>query len=242
MEKEQFENYNPDIRARIKFESDYINEYVGGTILMKRDSKTSEEDEFKIKYPDGNMPDIPKPIMSDIVIGLLNSKSKLVLFTNLAFRIESLSCDIQRDINEDDEFVPINSISFDLVLSIPEDRTKEEMEQFINTMLLDMYDKGYSRGNISDKWHTFDDLYYHRMILTLKIAEDHLDKVTRSWKHHDGTMFDDSFIVCFETPEGYYSYHYDSKDWDLFNKVKEVEFSPEYDGHKPEDVTRLLSL
>jgi hypothetical protein len=47
--------------------------------------------------------------------------------------------------------------------------------------------------------------------------------------------------VGIETPEGNYTYHYHKDYWDLF-KVKEFAFSPPYDGHKPEDITRLLSL
>ena len=55
-------------------------------------------------------------------------------------------------------------------------------------------------------------------------------------------MFDDSFIVGIETPEGQYSYHYDLKFWDLFDDIEELEKAPKYDGHMPKDITRLLSL
>lgn len=50
------------------------------------------------------------------------------------------------------------------------------------------------------------------------------------------------FIVGIDTPEGQYSYHYHKKYWDKFKCVNELEFAPEWDGHKPEDVDRLLSL
>lgn len=52
---------------------------------------------------------------------------------------------------------------------------------------------------------------------------------------------DDSFICGIETPEGQYTYHYHLDYWDNF-KVKELEYAPEYDGHKPEDITRLNSI
>lgn len=38
-----------------------------------------------------------------------------------------------------------------------------------------------------------------------------------------------------------YKYHYHKSEWDYFN-VEELEFAPEWDGHKPKDITRLLSL
>jgi hypothetical protein len=54
-------------------------------------------------------------------------------------------------------------------------------------------------------------------------------------------MYPDYFIVGIKTPEGQYTYHYHIKYWDMFD-VKEMAFAPKWDGHKPEDVTRLLSL
>ncbi|UGO50987.1 hypothetical protein PQE70_gp134 [Bacillus phage vB_BanS_Nate] len=96
-------------------------------------------------------------------------------------------------------------------------------------------------GEFSDGYHTFNELYYHRMILFKVICHMHPDKAWKSWKHSDGTMFDGSFIVGITTPEGQYTYHYKEDNYDKF-KVKELDFAPEYDGHQPKDITRLLSL
>ncbi|QIW89797.1 hypothetical protein PQE71_gp115 [Bacillus phage Izhevsk] len=96
-------------------------------------------------------------------------------------------------------------------------------------------------GEFSDSYHTFDELYYHRMMLFLVICHTYKEQAWKSMLHSDGTMFDGSFIVGVTTPEGQYSYHYREQDYDLF-KVKELEFAPEYDGHVPSDITRLLSL
>ena len=112
----------------------------------------------------------------------------------------------------------------------------------INNIILKHKERGFSAKDISDKWHTFNELYYHRMILFLTIQKSNLDLSWKSKQHHDGTMFDDSFIVGIETPMGQYSYHYDLKYWELFEDIKELEKAPEYDGHKPNDITRLLSL
>ena len=118
---------------------------------------------------------------------------------------------------------------------------QKDFTDTINSLILLAKRQGVSTKDISDKWHTFGELYYHRMILTLALMRQNKDKAWKSKQHHDGTMFENSFICGIDTPRGQYSYHYDLEHWDLFN-IKELEKAPEYDGHKPEDVTRLLSL
>lgn len=97
------------------------------------------------------------------------------------------------------------------------------------------------RGSISDDSHTFDELYYHRCILFSVICNSNKPRAWKSWKHEDGTMFPDYFIVGIETPMGQFSYHYHKDMWDKFN-VQELAHSPKWDGHTPDDIVRLLSL
>lgn len=96
-------------------------------------------------------------------------------------------------------------------------------------------------GDTSDGYHTFDELYHHRMILFSIICNQNKDLAWKSMKHHDGTMYENYFIVGISTPEGDYTYHYDIRDWNYFN-VKELEKAPKWDGHNPSDITRLLTL
>lgn len=98
-----------------------------------------------------------------------------------------------------------------------------------------------SKGQISDGSHTFDELYYHRMVLFSVICNTHKSISWKSWLHHDDTMYDDYFIVGMTTDEGDYTYHYHKDYWDMFD-VKELPKAPIWDGHEPKDVTRLLSL
>lgn len=98
-----------------------------------------------------------------------------------------------------------------------------------------------NKGQISDGLHSFNELYHHRMILFSVICNNNKQIAWKSWKHHDGTMYDDYFIVGVTTKEGDYTYHYHKDDWDRFN-VKEIPLAPEWDGHKLEDITRLLSI
>lgn len=96
-------------------------------------------------------------------------------------------------------------------------------------------------GQVSDGSHTFDELYYHRMMLFAVVCNTYKAKAWKSLLHHDGTMYDNYFIVGIQTPEGQYSYHYHIDHWHVFD-VKELSHAPEWDRHTPEDITRLMSL
>lgn len=104
----------------------------------------------------------------------------------------------------------------------------------------EMLDK-IKTGELSDGYHTFNELYYHRAVLFSIICNEHKDIAYKSKKHHDGTMYDGMFIVGINTPQGQYSYHYDLNMWSMFD-LHEFEFAPEWDGHKPSDIEILRSI
>lgn len=101
------------------------------------------------------------------------------------------------------------------------------------------------KGEISDGYHTFNQLYHQRAILFATIVNQNKDKAWKSFKHSDGHYcFDEDgewFIVGVDTPQGNYTYHYTKEYWDMFD-CQELECGKEWDGHTEEDVTRLLSL
>lgn len=98
-------------------------------------------------------------------------------------------------------------------------------------------------GEFSDGYHTFDSLYYQRMILFATIVNTHPEISWKSECHEDGEKCFGGgwFIVGIDTPEGPYTYHYKDKYWDLF-KCDALLFGKHWDGHTEKDVTRLLSL
>lgn len=98
-------------------------------------------------------------------------------------------------------------------------------------------------GDMSDGYHTFNELYHHRAILFSVICKMLPDKAWKAKKHHDGTMYDGMFIVGIDTPEGQATYHYDLEPyWDVFH-VKELEVAPVWDGHSPDDaISRIGNL
>ncbi len=101
-------------------------------------------------------------------------------------------------------------------------------------------------GDFSDGFHTFNQLYHQRAILFAAIVNTHPEISWKSLKHEDGNCCFDSdgkwFIVGIDTPEGSYTYHYETdKYWNIF-KCKELECGKHWDGHSEKDVIRLLSL
>lgn len=90
-------------------------------------------------------------------------------------------------------------------------------------------------GEVSDGYHTFNELYHHRAVLFSVICNGHPELAWKSKKHHDPAepMYDGMFIVGIETPNGQATYHYDLDPyWDMF-RVKELESAPKWDGHTP---------
>lgn len=95
---------------------------------------------------------------------------------------------------------------------------------------------------MSDGYHTFADLYEQRLILSAALAKNN-PNAWKSKRHEDGRVpFGGGwFIMGFDTDEGCYTYHYELKDWDLF-QCKELDKGKPWDGHTSKDVRRLLSI
>lgn len=101
-------------------------------------------------------------------------------------------------------------------------------------------------GEFSDGYHSFNQLYHQRAILFATLVNTFSDISWKSLRHADGKFCFDSegewFIVGIDTPEGTYTYHYETaKYFDMFH-CKELMYAPMWDGHTQEDVSRLLSL
>lgn len=93
------------------------------------------------------------------------------------------------------------------------------------------------KSQVSDGHHTFEELYYYRMLYNAQAALAWLAagiKVEKSWNHHDGEpcFGGGMFVVQAELPTGQVSNHYKAEYWDLFD-VPEVWLPAVYDGHTP---------
>ncbi|MGI5848796.1 MAG: DUF3850 domain-containing protein [Christensenellales bacterium] len=98
-------------------------------------------------------------------------------------------------------------------------------------------------GEISDGYHTFNELYAHRAILFSVICNANPHIAWKSRAHHDGTMYDGMFIVGIETPNGQATYHYDIEPYWRYFSVPILYNAPKWDGHTPSDaINRLLHM
>lgn len=86
---------------------------------------------------------------------------------------------------------------------------------------------------ITDGYHTFNELYEHRTLLFAAICNMNSENAWKSWQHADGTMYRGMFIAGITTPDGTATYHCESTYWDNFD-IPEVDYAPEFDGHTPE--------
>lgn len=136
--------------------------------------------------------------------------------------------------------------TYDLNISTQDERAiGDRFEKFLESIpaadVLTIPDGGI--GEVSDGYHTFNGLYYQRMILFAALVKAYKDKAWKSWKHEDGKpCFGGGwFIVGIDTPQGSYTYHYEDKYWNLF-ECEELSVAKHWDGHTEEDATRLLSL
>ena len=109
-------------------------------------------------------------------------------------------------------------------------------------------------GEVSDGYHTFNELYYYRMLYNAAFFNGlafydnwadgnwHVDfDVHKSKRHSTGEeCFGGGwFIVMAELPTGQISNHYEMKYWDLF-KIPEKEFANTWDGHTPQQAAERL--
>lgn len=96
-------------------------------------------------------------------------------------------------------------------------------------------------GEVSDGYHTFNELYDFRKtynaLLFNEWAKNGKYDVHKSRKHHDGEeCFGGGwFVVVAVLPAGQITNHYEMEDWDMF-QVPEVEKAKhEFDGHTASD-------
>ncbi len=100
-----------------------------------------------------------------------------------------------------------------------------------------------SKGEISDGYHTFNELYEHRHALFITLMNTHFELSWKSKLHDDGTMFEGGwFIAGMTLPTGTVTYHLPIRFWSRCDGVELVR-SPPWDGHTPGDVVdRIMSF
>ena len=110
-----------------------------------------------------------------------------------------------------------------------------------STNVCDILCKAKTMGELSDGYHTFDQLYDFRREYNAALVNSGVWPAHKSHRHHDGELCFGGgwFIVMMETPFGQISNHYECKYWDEFH-CEEKYVADEWDGHTDEDVLERL--
>lgn len=104
------------------------------------------------------------------------------------------------------------------------------------------------KGKISDGYHTFDELYEHRIVNFIAVCRllqlvPIPPSVWISKKHSDGSEWDGWFIMGIGTEPGeQISYHLPISKWDECYKIATwINHAPKWDGHTSADVLERLT-
>ncbi len=97
-------------------------------------------------------------------------------------------------------------------------------------------------GQVSDGFHTFDELYAHRCRLFIALMQLLPEFAWWSRRHHDGGMPEGWVIAGLDLPSGAVTYHLPESDVPLLRvaQVREIETAPPWDGHNSQDVLSRL--
>ena len=111
--------------------------------------------------------------------------------------------------------------------------------------------------NVSDGYHTIDELYSHRIELYIALCRAIIKihgivydpvrpvdgpLVWRSKLHSDGSSFEGWFVLGVGTEPGkQITYHLPDLCWEDTNFAKTLDRAPEWDGHSAADVLERLS-
>ena len=104
---------------------------------------------------------------------------------------------------------------------------------------------------ISDGYHTFDELYDHRITLYIALCNEiakqvnrgHYNPVWRSKIHSDGSNYDGWFLLGIKEVKGeQITYHIPLERWNDTHRARTLEKSPEFDGHTSNDVLERIKL
>ena len=97
-------------------------------------------------------------------------------------------------------------------------------------------------GEISDGYHTFDELYEHRCTLFLALMKAVPEIAWISTLHDDGSSFDGWFIAGMNLATGTVTYHLPAGMWSLACETgaKPLERAPKWDGHTSADVVKRV--
>jgi hypothetical protein len=93
-------------------------------------------------------------------------------------------------------------------------------------------------GEMSDGYHTFNEIYEHRGVLFVALMKCNVDLSWYSLKHNDGSMFKGWMIAGMNLPSGTITYHLPNTHRFILKDlgIKHLDVAPPWDGHTAKDV------
>lgn len=128
--------------------------------------------------------------------------------------------------------------------------TNNEAISTVESLNMIIKSTGIDTNKVSDGYHTFEELYEHRIILFIILCKI-IDQdpqyqnsdyaVWKSKKHSDGSEWDGWFILGIGySAEDQITYHLPISKWAECLFVTELQKAPEWDGHTSADVLERL--
>lgn len=104
-------------------------------------------------------------------------------------------------------------------------------------------------GHLSDGYHTFDELYDHRVALWIALCRKTAATTRESWNptwrtrlHSDGSSFEGWFVLGMFHEAGHQiTYHLPDRQWERCDFARTLKHAPEFDGHTPAQVIERIS-
>ena len=94
---------------------------------------------------------------------------------------------------------------------------------------------------ISDGYHTFQELYEHRINLFIALCRNFSHGSWKSLKHSDGSVMEGWFIMgIYKNAGNQITYHLPMSRWNETHDIVEFKCAPVYDGHTSADVLERL--
>lgn len=105
-----------------------------------------------------------------------------------------------------------------------------------------IYLKDVDLGEVSDGYHSFNELYAHRNFLWINLCKALNPKfVWKSKLHSDGTFFPGWFVLGYRMKYGkQITYHLPMELWDECDFAHTRTRAPKFDGHTSEDVLERI--
>lgn len=118
---------------------------------------------------------------------------------------------------------------------------------YINELIKDYH--GLDKGKISDGYHTFNELYEHRIELFITLckfyasvaSEYNLEEPWKSTTHSDNSIIEGWFVMGINSEKGkQITYHLPMSKWEDCKLIRTLDKAPEWDGHTSADVLERL--